>query len=207
MSWDHIFQRMRQPKRIQLNWGCSICKRRFAKRENIRCHVTRNLRCSTGGAKEVWLGDAVAKIKQVKSENLVQENDHSVDQIPQRPRPQRRKRIGVRPFPPALIARVAKEGKELAETNGRRKTVRILLEKYAMAKLSATSVDRWVFELSDEKLLSFIKLARQKGARLRLPANLKEMSKSRISRPDLVSEVYVQYRHRRDQLKLRISFS
>ena len=42
---------------------------------------------------------------------------------------------------------------------------------------------------------------------MRLPANLKAMARSRISRPDLESEVYVHYRHRRDNLKLRISFA
>ena len=33
------------------------------------------------------------------------------------------------------------------------------------------------------------------------------MSKSRISRPDLESEVYTRYRYRRDHVKLRISFA
>ena len=62
-----------------------------------------------------------------------------------------------------------------------------------------------MFVMSSDKLRSYIELARQKGTRYKLPANLKEMSKSRISRPDLESEVYLRYRHRRDHLKLRIS--
>lgn len=64
-----------------------------------------------------------------------------------------------------------------------------------------------MFVLSPEKLEAFINLARQKGSYMRLPGNLKEMSKSRISRSDLESEVYVRYRYRRDFLKLRISFA
>ena len=60
--------------------------------------------------------------------------------------------------------------------------------------------------MTPEKLESFIELARKKRTYLRLPENLQEMSRSRISRPDLESEVYVIYRHRRDHIKLRISF-
>ena len=51
----------------------------------------------------------------------------------------------------ALICKIAKEGKELAKDHGRRKTARIIKEKYAMANLSLSSIDRWIFELSPEK--------------------------------------------------------
>ena len=102
---------------------------------------------------------------------------------------------------------MAAEGKELSKTHGRRETSRILQEKYVHAKLSLPSIDRWVFVFSDEKLQSFLLLARQKGLYCRLPAHIQEMSKSRISRPDLESEVYIRFRHRRDNLKLRISYA
>ena len=66
------------------------------------------------------------------------------DQSPLRQSPaiDKKKRTGVRPFPPALIARIAKEGKLLAKEHGRRQTSRILLERYPMANLSKTSADR-----------------------------------------------------------------
>jgi len=50
-------------------------------------------------------------------------------------------------------------------------------------------------------------LARQKGSYMRLPRNLKEMSKSRNSRLELETEVYIQCCRRGDNLKLRISFA
>ena len=114
----------------------------------------------------------------------------------------------MRPFAAALICKIAKEGKELAKSHGRRETARILLTKYPLANLTLSSIDRWVFKLTQEKLNSFIALARKKNSYLRLPANITEMSRSRIFRPDLESEVYVRYRYnRRDHLQMRISYA
>ena len=44
-------------------------------------------------------------------------------------------------------------------------------------------------------------------SKIRLLGNLDAMEKSRTRRPDLESNVYIRYRHRRDSLKLRISLS
>ena len=208
MSWSEIFSRASFEPKKQLAWGCSQCSRRFARKENVRCHVLRNNKCSSRMATEVYLSDLPIVQQSIENLNLrVQPDGKENEEIPQRPARVKKKRTGVRPFPPALIARVVAEGKKIAETNGRRETVRVLLQSFPMAKLSASTIDRWVYVLSAEKLSSIIKLARQKGTKLRLPANLKEMSKSRISRPDLESQVYLKYRHRRDTLKLRINFS
>ena len=136
------------------------------------------------------------------------EQEEKKEPLPQQqPAPEIKNRTGVRPFPASLICKIAKEGKELAKSKGRRETARILLNKYPMANLTISSIDRWVFKLSQEKLESFIALARKKSSYLRLPGNLREMSRSRIFRPDLESEVYVRYRYRRDHLKLRISYA
>ena len=51
----------------------------------------------------------------------------------------------------------------LVETSGPRETVRILLQRYPLANLSvSTTVDRWVYILSDQKISSSIMLATQK---------------------------------------------
>ena len=208
MSWSEIFSRASFAPKKQLAWGCSQCSRRFARKENVRCHVLRNNKCSSRMATEVYLSDLPIVQQSIENPNVrVQPEGKENEEIPQRPARVKKKRTGVRPFPPPLIARVVAEGKKIAETNGRRETVRILLQSFPMANLSASTIDRWIYVLSAEKLSSIIKLARQKGTKLRLPANLKEMSKSRISRPDLESQVYLKYRHRRDTLKLRINFS
>ena len=52
-----------------------------------------------------------------------------------------RNRAGFRYFPPALIKNIVAEGRELSKTNGRRKIIRIILEKYPSAKLPRNSVD------------------------------------------------------------------
>ena len=215
MAWARILAKMANGQKHQkLDWVCSRYNRTFAKKESVMCHVLRNEKCSGLKATEVWLGRKLPVIErvQVKFEDemdydLEMEDKQRLPPIVQRPAGRPKKRVGVRPFPPALIARVAAEGKKLSKDFGRRETSRILRQRYATANLSLTSIDRWVFVMSDEKLGAYIALARQKGAKIRLPANLMEMSKSRISRPDLESEVYVRYRHRRDNLKLRISYS
>ena len=79
------------------------------------------------------------KLEQGLIERLFEEGK---EERPQRPAKVFKKRHGVRPFPPALIAKVAKEGRDLAKTKGRRETTRILCDKYALANLSHTSVDR-----------------------------------------------------------------
>ena len=79
------------------------------------------------------------KLEEGSIERLFEEGK---EERQQRPAKVFKKRNGVRPFPPALIAKVAREGKELAKTKGRRETTRILCQKYALAKLSHTSVDR-----------------------------------------------------------------
>ena len=214
MSWADIMSRMRrESNKKKLNWACSVCERKFEKRENVRCHVLRNAKCSARKATHIKLEFADPQIPDEMEESL--DNDHLELNYEERKEPldgQRpaagiKNRTGVRPFPAALICKIAKEGKELARSHGRRETSRLLLKKYPLANLTLSSIDRWVFKLTQEKLDSFITLARQKGLRLRLPGNIKEMSRSRIQRPDLESEVYVRYRYRRDRLKLRISYA
>ena len=70
------------------------------------------------------------------------QKDENVIVVRQRPSQIRKKRTGLRPFAPALIAKIAKEGKQLAKDHGRRETSRILIERYPLANLSLTSVDR-----------------------------------------------------------------
>ena len=50
-------------------------------------------------------------------------------------------------------------------------------------------------------------LAKKKNGRVRLPGNLESMERSRTLRPDLESNIYLQYRYRRDVQKLKISFN
>ena len=57
-----------------------------------------------------------------------------------------------------------------------------------------------------EKNCTF-RMARLKNGRIRLPANLKAIEKSRTYPPDLESHVYVKYTHRRNVLKLKICFN
>ena len=177
----------------------------------MRCHVQRNAKCSASKATHIKLDIPVPQIPgQIKEELNIPQLflEEEKEPLPvQLPAQDKQKRTGVRPFPASLICKIAKEGKELAKSNGRRATARILLDRYPMANLTLSSIDRWVFKLSQEKLQSFLELARKKNSYLRLPGNLKEMSDSRIFRPDLESEVYVRYRYRRDHLKLRISYA
>ena len=214
MSWAGILAKMARAQHQQkLDWGCSRCKRTFAKKENVKCHVLRNAKCSALKATEIWLGRELPVVNRAvgngvgeMKQEMGMEDVQKIPPVVQFPAGRPKKRIGVRPFPPALIVRLAAEGKEISKNFGRSETARILCEKYANANLSTSSVDRWVFVLSEEKLKAYVQLARQKGTKFRLPANIEEMSKSRISRPDLESEVYIRYRHRRN-LKLRISYS
>ena len=131
-----------------MKWRCSVCNRQFLKLENVRCHVLRNKKCSARQAIQVRLekpvilqnlvGDPeVNRILVEMKENKIGENI-----IVQRPAVNQKKRTGVRPFPPALIAKIAKEGKELAKVHGRRETVRILIGKYPLASLTRSPVDR-----------------------------------------------------------------
>lgn len=58
-----------------------------------------------------------------------------------------------------------------------------------------------------KKIAHLEKLAWLKNGRIRLPANLKAIEKSRTYPPDLESHVYVKYTHRRNVLKLKICFN
>ena len=113
------------------------------------CHVLRNKICSSKKAYKVELNNAPVmqydEMADVEVEQLLLDNvNNNGDpaEIVQRPAKKKPKRIGVRPYPPALIIRISNEGKELAKSNGRRMTTRIILDKYPSAGLSATSVDR-----------------------------------------------------------------
>ena len=81
------------------------------------------------------------------------------------------------------------------------------MEKYPSAKLSRNSVDRWIFELSEDKLNEIKFTARQKNGQIRLPGHIKAMEASRTKRPDLESEIYLKYRYRKDVLKFPINYS
>ena len=197
----------------KLNWACSVCKRQF---QECEMPCSPKCKCSARQATHIKLEVEVPQIigEMEEIDEPLNINNHQVNRDEgkehvsgQRPAQVKKNRTGVRPFAAALICKIAKEGKELAKSNGRRETARILLSKYPMANLTLSSIDRWVFKLTQEKLDSFIALARKKTSYLRLPANITEMSRSRIFRPDLESEVYVRYRYRRDHLKLRISYA
>ena len=130
-----------------MNWGCSTCKPQFLKVENVRCHVLRNAKCLALNATQVRLSNhapqpSLIRDPEVNRISVECKENKKEEVIVQRPAVPRKKRTGVRPFPPALISRVAKEGKELAKTNGRRMAARILLERYPLANLSLMSVDR-----------------------------------------------------------------
>ena len=149
MSWAEIFSKERkEPLKEIMKWACSSCNRKFLKIENVRCHVSRNRKCSARNAREIKLEDAfsmsLASQKNRQHRVLSELFEHKRDEniIVQRPAHPRKKRTGVRPFPAALISRIAKEGKELARNHGRRETSRLLLERYPLANLSLTSIDR-----------------------------------------------------------------
>ena len=108
---------------------------------------------------------------------------------------------------PAFITQIHNEGKELFKTNGRRKTTEILLRRYQVCRPSRATFDSWIFCWTKEKIEHLEKLAKLKNGRVRLPSKLKAMKNSRTRRPDLESNVYLKYRHRRDVLKLKISFN
>ena len=115
-----------------MNWGCSTCKPQFLKVENVRCHVLRNAKCLALNATQVRLSNhapqpSLIRDPEVNRISVECKENKKEEVIVQRPAVPRKKRTGVRPFPPALISRVAKEGKELAKTNGRRMAARILL--------------------------------------------------------------------------------
>ena len=61
--------------------------------------------------------------------------------------------------------------------------------------------------MSEEKLKEIEITAKRKRGKVRLPSNIKAMEASRTVRPNLESEIYVQYRFRKDNLKLPISFA
>ena len=116
-------------------------------------------------------------------------------------------RLGMRIYPATLILKIAKEGKELYKYQGnRRETTRLLIEKYPTANLKRRTVDRWVFDLSEEKFKEIEITAKRKREKVRLPSNIKAMEASRTVILDLQSEIYVKYRFREDNLKLPISF-
>ena len=148
MSWADIFAPIRQEPKQKMNWGCSVCSRQFLKLENVRCHVLRNSKCSARQATQVRLNNLDFQRNLVRDPDvdriLVEMNENKLEEniIVQRPAVSQKKRTGVRPFPPALIAKIAKEGKELAKVHGRRMTVRILIGKYPLARLTRSSVDR-----------------------------------------------------------------
>ena len=113
------------------------------------CHVLRNAKCSALKATEVWQGRehpvedrAVGSLHVELGQAQGQEHEQKNPLVPQCPLKKIKKRTGVRPFPPALIARVAMEGKELAKNYGIRGTARILCSRYPLANLSESSVDR-----------------------------------------------------------------
>ena len=149
MSWADIFSKqVKKPPKKKMKWACSACNRKFLKVENVRCHVLRNHKCSALKATQIKLEDdshdrlanKENRGHRILSElfNVKQEEN----EIVQRPASPRKKRTGVRPFPAALISRIAKEGKDLAKEHGRRQTTRILMDRYPLANLSMTSIDR-----------------------------------------------------------------
>ena len=88
-------------------------------------------------------------------------------------------RLGMRIYPPALILKITKEGKDLYKYHGRRETTRLLIEKYPVASLNRRTVDRWVFDMTQEKLNEIEKLTKRKSGKVRLSANIKAMEDSR----------------------------
>ena len=108
--------------------------------------MKRNFKCRSAKAGAVFKG--VVK-PQRKSEEVVDRRSNNIrkrplqgpiNQEPAEKKPNRR--TGMRPFPPAFIAKIAREGKILAQNNGRRATTRILRERYPAARLTTTTADR-----------------------------------------------------------------
>ena len=134
---------MKPESKQEMNWKCSSCNRRFVKIENLKYHVLRNRVCSARNAKHIRLRVDPQQRQRKANRILVKQEEYKLESASIRQRPAAKvKRTGVRSFPPALIARIAKEGKELAKVHGRWETGRILMEKYPMANLSRYSVDR-----------------------------------------------------------------
>ena len=72
--------------------------------------------------------------------------------------------------------------------------------------LSRTSVERWCFEWSEQKLAQVLAVARRHKGDIRMPEHIKRMSESMIERADLETKVYMKFRYRKDVLKRHIDF-
>ena len=97
--------------------------------------------CSAGNTTHIRLRVDPQQRQREANRILVKQGEYKLESAPIRQRPAAKvKRTGVRSFPPALIARIATEGKELTKVHGRRETGCGPIGCVAAAKFKITTV-------------------------------------------------------------------